>query len=144
MHKNKSIGKLVHILRVNRFKAKLPKMNQQEVSSSLGMSQGTLSKIENELLDMGSAELLNFLSHINMDANTFTELLTLSYTVDAKEMVRIVDLYYKVSSKEFKRLYNLYLECPNDFPAIIDQYIFETLDRQKKSQSPKQASLLKA
>lgn len=70
MYSKENIGKLIKILRKNIFKE-----NQVTISSSMGISQGQLSKIENGEYEVSAEELFRFLDGTEVNIEVFRSLL---------------------------------------------------------------------
>ena len=64
-----NVGAIIHALRKNEFH-----IGQGELSSEVGITQGTISKIENGTLELGISLYYELLKYFDLSSDEFSEL----------------------------------------------------------------------
>lgn len=132
MNTKEKIGKVAACLRRRQAKNTQINMTQAQVSKEVGITQGTLSKIENGILELGASELLKLVRFLRISPNDFFDLVELYQGFTQKEFDQIVEIFFEISPTKFKQLIQVHLNKPDEFPEIIDSYIASTLSKQKQ------------
>ncbi len=98
-YKKEIVGAIVNALRLEK------NVGQEELALALGISQGTVSKIENGVLEFGLSTYYDFLNYIELDAEDFSELIDvyIKVTLRAQKSKNKEDKAQKHIKEEFGR-----------------------------------------
>jgi transcriptional regulator with XRE-family HTH domain len=98
-YKKEIVGAIVHALRLER------NIGQEELAQALGISQGTVSKIEHGVLELGLSTYYDFLNYIDLGAEDFSDLIDIyiKVTLKAQKSKNKEEKILKLIKEEFER-----------------------------------------
>ncbi len=130
LYSRESIGKIIYLLRTFQSKAKRPNMRQADISKALGISQGTLSKIENGLLEPGTSELFVLLKCLHVTPDEFYYFLEAYQHLDRATFEQLVRVHISMGADKFKQIIGPYLDNPTELAKKVNGQITATLAEQ--------------